>query len=107
MNVMNRLNCSVSNCDNYKNGYCSLSNIQVSGLQEDSSDSVSCNNFVSRAENEGNRSRLECPYTNVQCNMTNCQNNFDGSCHADYVDMYNKTTDNLNDTGCHSFKLRI
>ena len=107
MNIMNQLNCSVDNCEHYKNGYCSLSKIQISSLNGSNPDSVLCNNYVQKLEDSSRYSKLECPYTNIQCDMHNCKHNYEGNCEASQVDMYRRTNEDLQNTGCHSFKMRI
>lgn len=101
---VSQLSCCADNCINYKNGYCLLSSIEVSGVGADSSASTYCSNFEKRLDNFISELKLDSPYSYIKCKAENCIYNLNGDCHSTYVDISGHSANTSEDTLCSTFK---
>ena len=101
---INQLSCCADSCENFKNGYCSLTSIEVSGRGAQNSASTCCKSFAPQSNSFINESKLECPYSNIMCDAENCVHNSEGCCCADYIDIAGHAASQSEDTVCSTFR---
>lgn len=101
---INQLSCCADSCENYKNGYCSLSSIEIAGVGAQSSASTCCNNFKLKSESFTSQSKLESPYLDIRCSAKECIYNSDNCCSASYVDITGHAASSCGDTLCSTFR---
>ena len=99
-----QLSCCADSCQNYKNGYCSLSSIEVSGGGAEDSASTCCASFTKQCGNFSNEAKLESPYSSIKCNAENCIHNSSGCCEANYIDISGHAASECEDTVCSTFR---
>lgn len=99
-----QLSCCADSCENFKNGYCTLSSIEVMGQGAESSASTCCKSFVQQSGNFSSESKLESPYSTIKCNAENCVHNSAGCCNADYIDIAGHAASQSDDTVCSTFR---
>lgn len=103
---MTQLSCCADSCENFKNGYCCLSSIEVSGEGAQNSAGTCCNSFVEQSGSFTNETKLQCPYSDIKCNAENCLHNSAGYCDADYIDIAGHAASQSEDTVCSTFRTR-
>lgn len=102
---INQLSCCADSCENYKNGYCSLSSIEVAGVGAQSSASTCCNSFEPQSGRFTSQNKLESPYADIRCSAKECVYNSENSCTANYVDIAGHAATVHSDTLCSTFRM--
>ena len=107
---MNRLECTVTSCENYGNGYCARPAITVEGPGAVVAGQTCCLSFTEKTGALQNAvSDFEAsPETTVHCRAGRCQHNRGGHCRADCVRVGScqQSPHVLSQTECDSFRCR-
>jgi hypothetical protein len=107
---MTNLECHVSDCANFAQGYCCRPNIGVAGRSASECAETCCSSFQKKREGANNALRFDQPNQSldVDCGAMNCTYNEDGVCGADciLVESGNDKTTAKSQTECATFLMK-
>lgn len=98
---MPKIFCNVSSCGHFKDNYCCLSNVHVTGNSADKPRETSCESFVRESKaTDANHPQM---YAKIDCEAASCVFNDHRHCSASSIDVAGDKAENSRETECHSF----